>query len=302
VVANLPQAGLVSMGIDYPALATLKPDVILTWVNAFGPEGPLAGRVGFDGVGQAMSGALLLSGTPGNPSKSVVNYVDYATALSATVATLGAVLVRKETGRGQLVHASLLGSALALMGSALLEEGALGLGRVGTGNRSQLSGPSDTFRTRDGFVLVQAVGDPIWRRWVKLMGEPSWAEDPRFATDELRGQHGAELSARMNTWCAARTNAEALAELERAKIPAGPVYSPREALEDPALAATFLEGVVGVGSGESSRVPRAPFRIEVGATSHPRSAPALSEHTSQILTELGYDADEIAALRASGVV
>jgi crotonobetainyl-CoA:carnitine CoA-transferase CaiB-like acyl-CoA transferase len=300
VVANVPLSGLAALGIDYPALQALRPEIILTFIDAFGAGGPYSGRVGFDGVGQAMSGALWLSGTPGHPAKSVANYVDYTTAFSAAFATLGALLVRERTGKGQLVEASLLGSALTLMGSTLLEEAALGLGRVGTGNRSQLSGPSDTFATKDGFVLVQTVGDPLFRRWVEMIGEPAWATDPRFATDALRGRNGAVLSERMQQWCAERTTAEALSALERARIPAGPVYSPRETIGDPHVRAGFLETVPGLGS--EARAPRRPFRMQAGAASGPRAAPRLGEHTEAILAELGYGPAEIAALRRSGAI
>src|SRR5262249_13237160 len=149
-----------------------RPDVILTKVTAFGTTGPYADRVGFDGVGQAMSGAMYLSGWSGAPSKSVVNYVDFTTALSSALGTVVAIVDRQRTGRGQVVETSLLGSALTLMNPLLLEESALGLGRAGTGNRGQTTGPSDTFRTRDGWILVQAVGRPLFERWVRLMGEP----------------------------------------------------------------------------------------------------------------------------------
>lgn len=303
VVANLPPRALAGMGLDYAALCVDRPDVILTLVTAFGTEGPYANRVGFDGIGQAMSGAMYLSGTPDEPSKCVANYVDFTTAISAALGTMAALLERQKTGRGQVVDASLLGSALTLMNGTLIEEAARGIGRIGTGNRSQLSGPSDTFRTRDGWLLVQAVGQPLFERWAALMGEPAWLTDPRFADDAARGKHGNALSDRMQAWCGVRTTSEALAELERAKIPAGPVYAPRETLADAHVrAAGFFVPTTYPGLAEPAPVAKAPFGMSSGGVSVHGRAPALGEHTNQILESLGYAAPEIERLRAEKVV
>jgi len=189
------------------------------------------------------------------------------------------------------------------MNALILEEHALGLGRVGTKNRGQTAGPSDTFRTRDGFILVQVIGQPLFERWAALMGEHEWLDDPRFATDDARGRHGEALSERMAEWCARRTSAEALSDLERAKIPAGPVFSPREALADPHVVAGGFFRELGVpGSDRTVPISEAPFRLS-GAEVGPRGrAPALGEHTDIILGALGYGAAEIAELRRDGVV
>lgn len=303
VVANLPDAALTAMGLDYANLSRVRSDIILTKITAFGSSGPYADRVGFDGIGQAMSGAMYLSGVPDAPSKSVVNYVDFTTALSCALGTVVAIFERQRTGRGQVVEGSLLSSALTVMNPLLLEEGVLGLSRKGTGNRGQTVGPSDTFRTRDGFILVQVVGGPLFERWANLMGERHWLDDARFGSDEARGQNGEILSRRMAEWCAARTNAEALSELERAKIPAGPVYSPREVLSDPHIAAgSFFREQPYRGAARPVPIAETPFRLS-GTGVGPRGpAPALGEHTDSILGALGYSPNEIAALRRDRVV
>ena len=206
-------------------------------IAAFGDTGPEADRVGFDGVAQALCGAMHLSGFPGAPMKAYVPYVDYGTALSAALGTLAALMARTQTGRGQEVKASLLGTALCFAGSPLAEQAVLSRDRVATGNRGQLYGPADALPTRDGWVLVQVLGRSLFERWARLMGETAWLEDPRFTTDEGRGDHGEALSARMAAWCAERTTAEALAALAEARIPAGPVLSPRACLEHPQVRA-----------------------------------------------------------------
>ena len=303
VVANLPDAALQAMGLDYASLAAVKPDIILTSVSAFGTGGPYSEKTGFDGIGQAMSGAMYLTGQPGQPTKSYVPWVDFTTALSATVGTLAALMARQRTGRGQEVKGSLLASALTVANAALIEQAVNAPDRVATLNRSQVSAPSDTHRTRDGWILVQTIGQPLFERWATLMGESSWLEDPRFADDMARGTHGELISDRMGSWCAQRTTDDALAALEAARIPAGPVLSPQQALDDPHVRATEMLRALGFpGVPSSAPVADTPFSLSETPPRIRGRAPQLGEHTEEILGALGYDAGQISTLRAARVV
>ena len=197
VVANLPDPALRALGLDHASLAAVNDRVVLTSVSAFGAGGPYSDKVGFDGVGQAMSGSMYLSGQPGQPTKSYVPWVDFATALSATVGTLAALMARERTGRGQEVRGSLLGAALTVANAALIEQAVHAPDRVASLNRSQVSAPSDTHRTRDGWILVQTIGQPLFEKWAALVGVPEWVDDPRFRDDMARGDHGEVISGRI---------------------------------------------------------------------------------------------------------
>lgn len=305
VVANLPHASLVTMGIDYASLRAIRPDIILLTQTAFGDHGPYAARGGFDGVGQAMSGAMYMTGTPGAPVKSAAPYVDYSTAVLSAFGALAAVMHRRATGQGQHVQAALLGTALAVFNSHLIEQGVTAINRSGTGNTVQTSAPSDVFATRDGHVLTHVVGNGLFRRWAKLMGDaPRWISDPRFSSDQSRGDHGEPILARMREWCAERTSAEAICELEAAGIPAGPIHTPQQALDDPQVAAMqFLKEISGYpGLPRSAPVADLPLRMQHGAAGLYRAPPTLGEHTDEILGSLGYGTAAIAALRAHGVI
>ena len=303
VVANLPDAALTAMGLDYGSLSAVKPDIILTSISAFGSGGPNSARVGFDGIGQAMSGAMYLSGRPGQPTKSYVPWVDFTTALSATVGTLAALMARQQTGRGQQVTGSLLASALTVANPTLIEQAVNAPDRVATENRSQVSAPSDAHRTRDGWILVQSLGQPLFERWTTLIGESHWLEDPRFKDDMSRGDHGKVISERMASWCAERTTDEALAALDAARIPAGPVYSPQQILDDAHVKAVgFLTAVPFPGSSTPAPVADAPFSLSESRVGIRHRAPLLGEHTDEILTELGYAPTEIVELRSARVI
>lgn len=303
VVANLPGPTLAAMGLDYDSVRAVRADIVLTTVDAFGSGGPYSDRLGFDGVGQSFSGSVYLSGEQGTPSKAYVPWVDYTSAALAAMGTLAALLWRERTGEGQHVEGALIKSALTVAGGAVVEQAVLAPDRVPSGNRSQIAGPSDIFATRDGWIIVQVIGQPLFRRWADLMGDPEWLTDPRFADDDSRGRNGEVLSERMAAWCAGRTTAEALAALEASRVPAGPVHSPQQVLEDPHVQAIgFLQATDYPGLPRPAPLPRTPVELSASPGSVRRRAPQLGEHTDQVLAELGYSQREVAELRRAGVV
>jgi crotonobetainyl-CoA:carnitine CoA-transferase CaiB-like acyl-CoA transferase len=303
VVANLPPDTLKAMGLDYDSLKAVKPDIILTMISAFGTGGPYSNRVGFDGLGQAMSGSMFMSGTPEQPVKASAPFIDFGTASLSAVGTMAALFERQRTGKGQVVEASLFNTALTMMNGSLIEQAMISPNRTATLNRSQTSGPADTFKTQDGWVLIQTVGGPLFERWVELMGEPQWLSDPRFKDDISRGNHGELISGRLATWCAERTTAQVMADMEAARIPAGPVMSPQQVLDDPHAAARKVFKLLAYpGADKPAPVMQTPFSLSANPTEIHRRAPTLGEHTQQLMLELGYSESEIQRLRSARII
>jgi crotonobetainyl-CoA:carnitine CoA-transferase CaiB-like acyl-CoA transferase len=304
VVANLPPQTLRAMKLDYDSLKAIKPDIILTTATAFGGPGPMSDRVGFDGVGQVMSGSVYMTGTGDPPYRAAVNWVDFGTALHCAFGTLAALIERGKSGRGQIVEGALLATALSFTNATLIEQAVISANRVPTGNLGQTAAPADIYRTKDGWVLCQVTGHPLFIRWARLMGEEEqWLSDPRFADDLKRGENGPVISARMARWCAERTTQEAVDTLGKAMIPAGPVLSPQQALDHPHIrAAGFLQHVDYPGLPRSAPVARAAVRLSETPGEIATRPPTLGEHTDVVLAELGYDTAAIAALRQRGII
>ncbi len=303
VVANLPAQTLEAMGLDYESLKAVKPDIILTTASTFGSGGPYGHKVGFDTIGQAMSGAMHLTGHADEPMKAHASYVDFGTALFTAFGTLAALMERNKTGRGQVVEGALLHTAIAFNNPFIIEQAVLETNRVATGNRAQTAAPGDCFRTSDGWIYVLILGAPLFKRWTDMLVEDHWLDDPRFKDDQARADHGEIVSARMAEWCRGRTTEEALAALEEARIPSGPVLTPAEVLEDAQVRAKEMLKLIDFpGLARPAPVADTPVALSETPGGIRHRAPTLGEHTDQIMAELGYGAEEIAALREKRVV
>jgi crotonobetainyl-CoA:carnitine CoA-transferase CaiB-like acyl-CoA transferase len=303
VVANLPPQTLRDMKLDYASLTAVKPDIILTTVTAYGRGGPYSDRVGFDGIGQVMSGAVYMTGTEDQPYRAQVPWVDFGTALHCAFGTMAALMARKMSGKGQWVEGALLATAVTFGNALLIEQAVVAPNRVPTGNRGQTAAPVDLFRTKDGWILVQVIGEPLYRRWAKLMGEALWLDDPRFKDDISRGDNGAVISERMGRWCAERTTAEALEVLAKARIPSGPVLKPQQTLDDPHINAMgFFQATEFPGAPRPAPIAKVPVWLSQTPGAIKRRAPTLGEHTEAILKSLGYDERAISDLRSRRVI
>jgi len=210
---------------------------------------------------------------------------------------------RQKTGKGQKVETALLRTAINITNSHLIEQAMLSLNRIATLNRGFTAGPSDTFKCKDGWIYAMTIGQPLFVRWCRLMGNEDLAADPRFKDDLGRGDNGEALSAIMQKWCEARTVSEALEQLEANRIPAGAIYTPQQTLEDKHVKeAAFFHSMEYPGADKPIPVLQEPVKLSRTPLTIRRRAPQLGEHTDEILAELGYAPEAIEKLRAERVV
>jgi crotonobetainyl-CoA:carnitine CoA-transferase CaiB-like acyl-CoA transferase len=303
IVLGAPESTLVHQGLDYGSITKVNPRIIYLNVSAFTSVGPRGNEVGFDGVGQAMSGAAYMSGFGDTPTRSFCSFVDVSTGIFSAFAIACALMSRGQTGQGHKIETALMMSAYSAMSWLLVEQAVTGRNRTRTGNRAQSSGPSDIFRTRDGWIVVQIVGSGLFARVAKVIGRPEFIDDPRFKTDNDRAEHGAVLSDAVNAWCCKLTMSEALDALRAARVPGSAVNSLKEALEEPQVDALhFIQQMSHPGLTRALPLFKSPVMVD-GALAPLRSRPPVAgEHTDFILQRAGYSEQAIAALRHAKVV
>ncbi len=304
VVANMPAAGMRASGLDYETLRGIKPDIILASATAFGEGGPYSDRIGFDGAGQVLSGATYRQGLPEQPIRTVVPYADFGTALTLTIGVMMALYHRDRTGVGQHVEGALLPTALMLSNAFVIERDLLGVDKPRMGNRGTSVAPCDLYRAKDdGWVLLQIAGQPMFKRWCRLVGREELFDDPRFADDDLRWENGDTLNDIMAHWCAERTKAEILDLLQVAKLPAAPMHSTQDVLDDPHIQAMgYLHRVPFPGAARDVPIIETPFRMSATPGTIRHRAPLLGEHADDVLREIGYAGEQIAGLRERSII
>ncbi|HIO70221.1 MAG TPA: CoA transferase [Nitrospirales bacterium] len=303
VVANLPPETRKQMGLDYETLRSIKEDIIVSTVTCFGSGGPFSDRVGFDGLAQAMSGAMHMTGPEGLPTRNATPYVDFCTGSLLGMATLAALRHRDLTGDGQELEGALLKTAMTIANATLIEQDQLQLHREASHNQGQTAAPSDTFETSDGLLLVSVIGNYQFARWAKLVGRPELADDPRFHNDEGRGNHRHEICGVMSDWCADKTTEDVLLALAELKIPGAPVLTPQQTLDHPHVEALgFLERVDYPTATKGVPISQFPVTMTESPGVIRRRAPELGEHTDEVLLELGYSSSTIAEFRSDRII
>jgi len=291
------------LGVDYATLSAVNPRLVYCSISGFGQTGPYAERGGYDLIAQGMSGIMSATGSEGGaPVKVGVPITDLGAGLFAVFGILCAVRARRVTGRGQFVDTSLFEAGLALSAWEATEYWYTGQVPRGLGTAHRLNAPYQAFRASDGYFTVGAANDNLFPRFCAILGRDDLVEDPRFDSVAQRLRHRAELERLVEALTARQPRAHWLAQCEAAGVPAGPINTVPEALDDPHVHARGM--VQELAHPDAGRVKGLGNPVKLSATppAMRKAAPRLGEDTDAILAELGLDPPAIAALRAKGVV
>jgi crotonobetainyl-CoA:carnitine CoA-transferase CaiB-like acyl-CoA transferase len=286
------------LGVGAGKLRAHNPRLVYCSIGAFGAEGPLRERPGYDPLMQAAAGIFSVTGEAGRPGVRVgTSIVDLSTGLWAAFGILAALHERERTGRGRTVEVSLYESALAFLDYQVTDYLATGAlpGRHGTA--FPLIAPYQVFETSDGELMIAAANDRLFATLCAALGLPEVAQDPRFASNPLRLQHRDELIPILAERLRGETSATWLERLGRAGVPVAPVQNIAEVAEH---AQTRALGIVQELGGRSTLAP--PLSLDGERARHQGAPPLLGEHSAELLAEAGYSAAEIAELDRVGVV
>jgi crotonobetainyl-CoA:carnitine CoA-transferase CaiB-like acyl-CoA transferase len=291
------------LGLDYEALAAINPCIVLASISGFGQDGPYALRPGVDQIVQGMGGLMSLTGTEATgPLRAGLAVSDISTGLYAAIGVLVALREREVSGRGQWVQASLLHSMIAMMDFQVARYVNDGAVPQPAGNDHPTSAPMGLFDASDGRFNIGATGEATWRRLCETIGRPDWVGRPEWASEPLRVRHRASLTEALQAVFAGGTVDRWVRALNDAGVPAGPLYTVPELVEDPQVRHLGVVAHTTTSDGAPVRVISQPVKLSRTPAHVARGAPDWGEQTEEILGELGYSAGEIAALRAARAV
>ena len=291
------------LGIDYESLKKVNPRIVLGSISGFGQDGPYAERAGFDQIAQGMGGLMMVTGNPGEgPMRAGIAVADVGAGLHCAIGILIALLERETSGQGQWVSSSLL-QAMISMCDFQAARWTMSKEVPGqAGNNHPTSIPTGVFKTNDGYINIAASGGHIYKRFCEAVGSPELYTDERFSTDKGRAKNRDALNDEINKRVAQYSSADLVEKLNKAGVPAGPIYKMDEMFADPQVKHLKMAHPVHspkLGDieliGQAITMSRTPFEMKT-------ATPEQGEHTDGVLKEAGFDDAAIADFRKRGVI
>ncbi|KAM4705114.1 succinyl-CoA:glutarate CoA-transferase [Rhinophrynus dorsalis] len=297
-IENYIPGKLNEMGLGYDDIKKLAPHIIYCSITGYGQTGPMSHRAGYDAVACAMSGLMYITGPEnGEPVRPGVAMTDLATGLYAHGAVMAGLLQRSKTGQGMHIDCNLLSSQVACLSqvAANFLNGGLESKRWGTAHGSIV--PYQSFKSKDGYLVIGAGNDQQFFTVCKLMDLLELIEDVRFKTNKLRVQHRKELIAILESRFSEKTTAEWLNLFEGSGIPYGPINSLKQVFSEPQVAHNGLILEMDHPTSGKISVPGPAVRFSDFNMSRPNPPPLIGQHTIEVLKNiLGYEDDYITEL------
>jgi crotonobetainyl-CoA:carnitine CoA-transferase CaiB-like acyl-CoA transferase len=305
LIENFRPGRMEEWGLGYDELSRIRPDLIMVRISGWGQDGPYAQRPGFASVAEGVGGLRHLIGDPDRPPvRTGVSLGDTLAGLHAVIGALTALHHREKTGRGQVVDTAIYESVFQMLESVLPEYDFFGHVRERTGAKLAGIVPTNTYVCRDGkYIIIGGNGDSIFQRLMRAAGRPDLAVDPRLADNPGRVQHEAEIDAAIGAFTAQHAYETVLELLQKADVPAGPIYSIADIARDPQFAARKMFESVTLPDGKPLKIPAVVPKLSETPAKTEWPGPQLGEHNQEVYGGLLQMSDaEIEALRAGGVI
>jgi formyl-CoA transferase len=305
MIENFRPGALEGWGLGWDTLHELNPKLVMLRVSGYGQTGPYRDLPGFGVIGEAMGGLRHLTGEPGRtPVRVGVSIGDSLAALHGVIGILLALRHRdQQGGEGQMIDVALYESVFNMMESLLPEYSVFGAVRQAAGSSLPGIAPSNAYRCRDGkFALIAGNGDSIFRRLMEVIERPDLAADPALAQNDGRVANVERLDAAIGAWTAQHSLDDVLARLNEARIPAGKIYDVADIATDPHYRARDMILDSTLDDGTPVQLPGVLPKLNATPGTVRSRAPALGEHTDEVLASLGLDDAQRAALRERGVI
>jgi formyl-CoA transferase len=310
LIENFKPGTLEKWGMDYTSLSATNPGLIMLRVSGYGQTGPYKDKPGFGVVAEAMGGLRHLTGEPGRvPVRVGVSIGDTLASLHGVIGVLLALNHRNNTksaaapkGVGQVIDVALYESVFNVMESLLPEYSAFGVVREPAGSALPGIAPSNAYACSDGQVLIAGNGDSIFRRLMTAIGRDDLGNDSALAANPGRVARVVEIDAAIADFTKSRTVTDVLAMLDAADVPGGRIYTVRDISEDPHYRAREMIVSVTTADGLALETPGIVPKLSATPGRITRRAPSLGEDTAAVLNEIGVTPEQLAALRARGVL
>ena len=303
VVENFRPGVMERLGLGYEVLASIKPRLVYCTISGFGSTGPARNRGGFDLVAQGVSGLMSITGHPNSPPAKVgVPVTDLTAGLFAANGIMAAYIHAMKTGQGQMVDTSLMEAGVAYTvweSSVYFAEGEIP-GPLGSAHR--VSAPYQALRTKDGYLNLGAATQPTWEQLCRAIGREDLMDDDRFRNPWDRKAREDELASLLEETFSTQDTAHWLQMLDEAGVVAGPIYNMEQVYNDPQVLAR--EMLVDIHDPELGTIHNIGVPVKLSATpgSIRHRAPALGEHSAEVLLELGFTQGDVDALLSEGVI